>query len=60
MVKTKTISGHYDTVYSVPHNNRTFIPKNVDIHRIPWNYYCVAAGEEAFFDIDDPRHISVF
>lgn len=60
MVKTKTISGHYDTVYSVAHNNRTFIPKNVDIHRIPWNYYCVAAGEEAFFDLDDPRHISEF
>lgn len=56
----KTISGHYDTVYNIEHNNRTFIPKNVDIHRSISNYYCVAAGEEVWLDLNDPRHISEF
>lgn len=41
----KTISGHYDTVYSIAHNNREFIPKNVDVGCTPWNYACVAAGQ---------------
>lgn len=30
MQKTKTISGHYDTVYNLDHNNRNFIPSNMD------------------------------
>lgn len=60
MLKRKTISGHYDTVYSIAHNNRSFIPKNVDILRTPWNYNCVAAGEEAYFESNNPRHISEF
>lgn len=59
-MKQKTISGHYGAVYSLSHNNRKFIPKNVDINRIPWNYDCVAAGKEAYLDINNPRHISEF
>ena len=59
-MKLKTISGHYGTVYSVAHNNREFIPKNVDINRIPWNYDCVAAGQEAYLDMGNPRNISEF
>ena len=53
-MKTKTISGHYDTAYSIEHNNRAFVPKNVDADRIHWNYMCVAAGEESWFDFNDP------
>lgn len=60
MSKSKTISGHYDTAYNIDHNNRIFIPKNVDERRIPWNYNCVAAGQEAYFDSANPRHISEF
>lgn len=56
----KTISGHYDTAYNLSHNNRDFVPKNVDVNRIPWNYNCVTAGKEAYLDIDNPRHISEF
>ena len=41
----KTISGHYDTTYSLAHNNRDFIPDNVDIRRIHKNYFTVAAGK---------------
>ena len=32
-MKQKTISGHYDTAYNIAHNNRTFIPRNVDERR---------------------------
>lgn len=60
MTKLKTISGHYDTAYNIDHNNRIFIPKNVDERRIPWNYNCVAAGQDAYFDPTNPRHISEF
>jgi len=60
MTKLKTISGHYDTAYNIEHNNRIFVPKNVDKNRIPWNYNCVAAGQEAYFDPTNPRHISEF
>ena len=60
MTKLKTISGHYDTAYNIEHNNRIFVPKNVDKNRIPWNYNCVAAGQEAYFDPENPRHISEF
>ena len=59
-MKLKTISGHYDTVYSIAHNNREFTPRNVDPERMCWNYDCVAAGQEAYLDINNPRHISEF
>lgn len=59
-MKLKTISGHYGTVYSVAHNNREFVPKNVDENRISWNYNCIAAGQEAYLDINNPRNISEF
>lgn len=41
----KTISAHYDKDYNLDHNNRIFIPHNVDPNRIPWNYNCVIAGQ---------------
>lgn len=59
-MKLKTISGHYGAMYCLSHNNREFIPKNVDINRIPWNYNCITAGQEAYLDINNPRHISEF
>lgn len=59
-MQQKTISGHYDTVYSIAHNNREFIPQNVDVDRTPWNYDCVMAGQEAYLDIENPRHIHEF
>jgi len=40
----KTISGHYDTTYSLEHNNRDFIPRNVDPARIARNDFLVTAG----------------
>ena len=46
-MKTKTISAHYDTVFSIAHNNRNFIPKNVDAQRIKNNFNLVIAGETA-------------
>lgn len=60
MQKEKTISGHYDTVYNLDHNNRSFIPSNVDIQRCISNYYCVAAGEICWRNPLDPLHISEF
>ena len=54
-MNTKTVSCHYGAVYSIAHNNRVFIPKNVDSARSCNNYYCIAAGEAAILDIDDPR-----
>ena len=59
-MKRKTISGHYDKVYSLDHNNRTFIPKNVGQSRILWNYSCVAAGQLYLFDPDIPINIHTF
>lgn len=55
MLKTKTISMHYDSVFSLEHNNRTFTPHNVDPERTRWNYNCIAAGEAAYIDFEDPR-----
>ncbi len=49
---TKTISGHYDTVFSLEHNNRVFVPSNVDVNRIPWNYNCVMAGQLVPLDVE--------
>ena len=60
MSNVKTISGHYDTAYNLAHNNRIFIPKNVDEKSIHLNYNCVAAGQDAYFDPANPRHISEF
>lgn len=56
----KTISGHYGAIYHLAHNNRDFVPKNVDINRIPWNYNCVTAGQIAYLDIDIPWNINEF
>lgn len=56
----KTISGHYDTVYSLDHNNRKFIPQNVDYSRMPRNYKCIAAGTEVYLDLEDPRCLAEF
>ena len=60
MQKQKTISGHYDTAYNLAHNNRQFLPRNVDVERVCWNYYCVAVGQEAGMDWKEPHHISEF
>lgn len=59
-MKSKTISCHYDTVYELAHNNRIFIPQNVDSARTKWNYNCVVAGGEAYLDFTDPRHVQEF
>ena len=34
----------HDSAFSLDHNNRDFIPSNVDIHRIPNNFNPVTAG----------------
>lgn len=60
MIKAKTISGHHDTIYNMANNNRSFIPNNADVRRSISNYCCVAAGENSWFDPNDPRHISEF
>lgn len=57
---TKTISGHYDTAFSIEHNNRVFTPGNVDPDRTRWNYNCVAAGQLAPLDLKDPVNLSAF
>jgi len=56
----KTISGHYDTVYSLNHNNRKFIPRNVEYSRTFRNYYCIEAGADAYVNLDDPRCLAEF
>lgn len=56
----KTISGHYGSTYSIEHNNRVFIPRNVDAGRICRNYSVVAAGQEAWLRTDDPRNLTEF
>lgn len=60
MHKYKTISGHYDTAYNLAHNNRQFLPRNVDAERVFRNDYCVAAGQAAGLDWAAPHHISEF
>lgn len=59
-MKYKTISGHYDTVYSLEHNNRKFIPQNVDCRRANRNYNCIEAGGETHLDLEDPRCLAEF
>jgi len=43
-MRIKTISGHYGTSYSLTHNNRTFVPHNVDPSRIAYDDFIVSAG----------------
>jgi len=43
-MKLKTISGHYDSTFSLAHNNRVFLSKNVDESRVCNNYCPVMAG----------------
>ena len=43
-MKYKTISCHYDTIFSLDHNNRVFIPRNVDSSRTSGNYNLITAG----------------
>lgn len=43
-MKYKTISCHYDAVFSIDHNNRTFTPRNVDPSRTYRNYNPITAG----------------
>ena len=56
----KTISGHYDTVFSIAHNNRTFTPSNVDPSRSCWNYNCVTAGQPVGLAFEDKRNLAKF
>lgn len=53
-MKQKTISGHYGTSYSISHNNRIFVPRNVDPKKISHNYNCIAAGQEVEMDLSNP------
>lgn len=57
---TKTISGHYDSAYSLEHNNRTIISQNVDTSRSYNNYYCVAAGQPVILDPVSPQFLCDF
>jgi hypothetical protein len=57
---TKTISRHYGAVFSVEHNNRTFLPCNVDGERSKNNYYAVAAGQLAMLDLEETQNLSDF
>ncbi len=59
-MKLKTISGHYGQSYNLTHNNRIFIPNNVDINRVAGNYYCIAAGQAAEIDPEQPRDLREF
>lgn len=53
--KKKTISGHYDTVFDLAHNNRCFIPANCVKERLGRNYYLVMMGSEVPFDLPEMR-----
>ena len=55
MIKMKTISGHYGSVYNLEHNNRVFIPSNCITERLPRNHYLVMAGVDVPFDLPDLR-----
>ena len=52
-MKSKTISGHYGAEFSLEHNNRTFIPSNVDASRIQNNFCAVRAGFVATDDFPE-------
>ena len=53
----KTISGHYGTTYSLAHNNRDFLPDNVDMARLHNNYYAIAAGKELSEEIPQVKDL---
>jgi len=55
MIKAKTISGHYGSVYNLDHNNRAFIPNNCITERLIRNYYPVIAGGIVPFELPDMR-----
>ena len=55
MITMKTISGHYGAAFHLDHNNRTFLPNNCVLERLPRNYYPVAAGGEVPFTLPDLR-----
>jgi len=57
-MKYKTISGHYDTVFSLAHNNRLFIPQNVDPTRVKNDFIPVRAGEEIGSDYPEIKALS--
>lgn len=59
-MNTKTISGHYDSIYSVAHNNRVIVSKNVDVLRFGNNYYCVAAGQSVSSETLEPQFLCDF
>ena len=58
--KSKTISGHYGSSYSLAHNNRNFLPHNADPSRMSNNYNLVMAGQrvpEFFPNYKDTRDL---
>lgn len=57
-MKRRTISGHYGTAYSIKHNNRDFLPHNVDPSRVQNNFNCIAVGQPAFPFGTRPVHMS--
>lgn len=59
-MKQKTISGHYDGIYYVDHNNRVIVSKNVDVSRSVNNVYYVAAGQAVDTGSADPQFLCDF
>lgn len=59
-MKQKTISCHYGGTSSLAHNNRDFMPRNVDPLRSKNNNYRVAAGHEFVWDPGNPAYIREF
>ena len=55
MIKMKTISGHYGSVYNLDHNNRLFVPNNCVTERLNRNYYPVTSGGEVPFNLPNMR-----
>ena len=57
IIQMKTISGHYDTVYCLEHNNRDIISSNVDASRTINNYNCVVSDGEVVWAWGNPMYI---
>jgi len=55
MIKMKTISGHYGSVYNLDHNNRLFMPNNCVTERLNRNYYSITSGGEVPFNLPNMR-----
>ena len=55
MIKMKTISGHYGSVFHLGHNNRSFIPNNCVEDRLNRNYYPIMTGGAVLFALPDLR-----